>query len=355
MMTRRAWAILGFSLLLYLLGANLQSGWVYLIVSLAMALLGVSWVVNGRVAGAARGARHAPPTATASVPFTVSYDIGLPAPHGTIIDTELGVRMPVSGAGRYEAEAIRPRGVYILERFSLATSYPFALFTRKVVLESSGHLIVFPDYDEIDIPLALSALWGSEAARAAAREGNEYAGVREYGPGDSYRLVHWKKTARGSGVFVKELALPERLACVVILDNRVCRRGLDEQFETMVSAAATVLRSLTRMGFETTLAYFERGHLTSTRGTFEEYLVLLAGIQPETGECVETTDPIATGASMSSSAVLVRSCDADVQPPSSFGLFRERLVVQVGDEYEPIPGSRAITVVATKGGRQWQL
>jgi uncharacterized protein (DUF58 family) len=301
------------------------------------------------------GAWRAPPTATASVPFIVSYDIELPAPHGTIIDTELGAWMPFPGTGRFDTEVVRPRGIYILERFSVSTSYPFGLFTRRVSLDSPGHFIVFPDYDEVDIPVALSALWGSEAARAAAREGNEYAGVREYGPGDSYRLVHWKKTARGSGVFVKELALPERLACVVILDNRVCRRGLEEQFETMVSAAATVLRSLTKMGFETRLAYFEHGRLTSTLGTFEEYLVLLAGIQPETGDCVETTDSIAKDAFISSSVVLVRSCDADVQPPSSFGLFRERLVVQVGDEYEPIPGSRAITVFATKGGRQWQL
>lgn len=355
MPTRRLFGTLGVLLLLYLLGANLQSGMVYAVVSCGVGFVVAGWVGNRRAARGVVAARRAPALAVAGVPFEVAYDVTLRALHGAVVDRELGVRLTIAGSGSVSAQARRARGVCRLAGFEVVTGYPFGLFERRVWVGDEREIVVVPSYDEVDLPMAASAQWGSEVASTTARDGSEYAGVREYAPGDSYRTIHWKKSARGSGLFVRELALPARLSTLVLLDNRVAGRASSDEFEAAVSAAATVLAALARNGFETGLAFYENGKIRRLSGSFDDYLVALARVAPEAGECEEFSDILGgEGAGAFASVVLVRSPDPTCEPPAVFFGFRERVAVVIGS-VAAVPGARTVRVELVDGERRWTL
>lgn len=96
------------------------------------------------------------------------------------------------------------RGMHTLGPVVAESSAPFGLFRRGVKLTGPQQVLVYP----LVIPLGRLAL--SEAAPRAriSRTGADSLGSRQYLPGDSRRLIHWRNTARAGRLMVKELEDP---------------------------------------------------------------------------------------------------------------------------------------------------
>ena len=150
----------------------------------------------------------------------------------------------------------RQRGVFSLGPASVFSTDPLGLQTFSRKLPSVSELTVYPAV----LPLRSSWLAGAAAAgwrggdNALVRgNGDDFYGVREYGPGDELRRVHWRTTARTGTLAVIEYAQGLTLDVTVALDlyqGAYTGTGSDEHsaLETAVTLAATLLGDLLRHG-----------------------------------------------------------------------------------------------------------
>ncbi|HEX6308627.1 MAG TPA: DUF58 domain-containing protein [Longimicrobiales bacterium] len=112
-----------------------------------------------------------------------------------------------AGVARAQFHA-RRRGVYRLEGVTLATSFPFGLFSKERDLECRDSLTVWPRTDR---PVRPPAPAGRQARRARIAERSaagagrgDYRGLREYRSGDDPRDIHWRSTARRGELITRE-------------------------------------------------------------------------------------------------------------------------------------------------------
>jgi uncharacterized protein (DUF58 family) len=132
------------------------------------------------------------------------------------------------------------RGIAQLHSLDLYTRYPFAFFLKKRRVRLNGEVLVFP------------RLLGDEAFRERFQPvdgenyqsnrpgpGSEIHSFRDYVRGDSLRQVYWKKSAAMGRWIVKQTEVEAARAVHVLVDPFKPRTATDDDFEQMVSAAAT--------------------------------------------------------------------------------------------------------------------
>lgn len=107
---------------------------------------------------------------------------------------------------RVELPAVAARrGWLTLERVTIASRFPFGLFRAWSPVKVRLRCLVYPR------PAGTRALppcLAHDSSEGGARGygGDDFSGLREYRPGDSPRLIHWKSVAREQGVPVKVFA-----------------------------------------------------------------------------------------------------------------------------------------------------
>lgn len=125
----------------------------------------------------------------------------------------------------------------------------------QAVVAPSQVIRVLPKREEFDASASLPhtrALSGAHAARVPG-EGIEPLGVREYRPGDAFRRVNWRVTARRGALHVTE-QVPERNAEVVLFVDTYVDRGpegattLDIAVRAGAAIAEHYLASMDRVG-----------------------------------------------------------------------------------------------------------
>jgi uncharacterized protein (DUF58 family) len=98
----------------------------------------------------------------------------------------------------------RRRGSIVLERFEIATRFPYGLFRAWAVLHPDLACLVYPrPADDAPPPPQAPGLAGSGVAR---RGEDDFAGLKDYHPGDPPRHIAWKAYARTGELLVKEFS-----------------------------------------------------------------------------------------------------------------------------------------------------
>lgn len=98
----------------------------------------------------------------------------------------------------------RRRGAIVLERIEVATRYPYGLFRAWAVLHPAEHCIVYPRPATEAPPPPPSP--GNAGSGAVRRGVDDFAGLKDYHPGDPPRHIAWKAFARANELFVKEFS-----------------------------------------------------------------------------------------------------------------------------------------------------
>ncbi|TAL16644.1 DUF58 domain-containing protein [bacterium] len=97
------------------------------------------------------------------------------------------------------------RGILPLGRITLETGHPMRLFRAWSPLNFTAVAVVYPSPSSPrPLPEAGEAVSGEESGRQAKRGVEDFAGLRDYVPGDSLSRVHWKSSARSGTLSVKE-------------------------------------------------------------------------------------------------------------------------------------------------------
>ena len=95
------------------------------------------------------------------------------------------------------------RGLHPLGRLTLASTWPLGLFRCWSVFELDWAALVYPKPAADVRPLPEPS--GAGRGGRATRDGNdEFAGLRDYRPGDSPRRIAWKSAARGGLPLTKQ-------------------------------------------------------------------------------------------------------------------------------------------------------
>jgi uncharacterized protein (DUF58 family) len=102
---------------------------------------------------------------------------------------------------RFAAEA---RGEYEITQVQLRSSYPLGFLAASKRAATRQRYVVYPA-PEGDTRLPVSAPNArGERPESVTGEGDDYAGVRAYVPGESQRHIDWKAVARGQPLMTKQ-------------------------------------------------------------------------------------------------------------------------------------------------------
>jgi len=245
--------------ILFLLGTNVQAGWLFVLCALLLGTLASGLILPGRMLRGIEIERRAPAEVVqgeeAFVELIVTnrargLRLGLTLDDRHVAPTSLYLTK-VSPGERVElvtVRAARTRGVQEDTVVTLRSAAPFGVAERRRTLTVAGSTIVLPAVVPLDrLPFLTSASDPSRRARSHPHRGSgpEYLGIREYRPGDSPRHVHWPSTARTGTVMVRELEEEgsQRLAIVV---DTLADVG-DEA--TPLDACCTAAASIARVAF----------------------------------------------------------------------------------------------------------
>ncbi len=146
------------------------------------------------------------------------------------------------------------RGPVKMQRLDLYTRYPFGLILKKRRARFEGEIVVFPRLlDEEQTRLAADASMRDSIPRPRQGTGQDIFAFRDYVRGDSLRHVHWKKSASLGRWIMKQLQEEAGISLAVAIDPVRPAWASEEQFETMISQAATLLWDGIRSGADVTL------------------------------------------------------------------------------------------------------
>lgn len=192
-------------------------------------------------------------------------------------------RLDAGGEGKVEW-VMKPerRGRLRVELANVGSLFPFGFLRKEVGTTLAAEVVVWPapvEYRRQGLVAARRMTGGERVARAGA--GGDLLALRRYTAGDSHRLIHWKASARTGTLLVRQFAAEsaEGYSLWVRTDAGVWTRP--EQFELLVSFAATLAEDLFRGGRLVSVAVDARPPLPVRRvHDLESFLDQLAAVQP---------------------------------------------------------------------------
>ncbi len=139
--------------------------------------------------------------------------------NGAAARTALRAEMPDAPAPHFDVPArdtlcvtlrvpAARRGWLDCPPLTLATHYPLGIaraWTRRI--ELPARCLVYPQPVDTATPVVLAAIDG-EGSSTRVRDGEDFAGLRAYQPGDPLARISWKTLARGQGLYTKEFGAP---------------------------------------------------------------------------------------------------------------------------------------------------
>jgi uncharacterized protein (DUF58 family) len=187
---------------------NLGLGLTFLLASLGLVAM---HACHRNLAGViVRGAGTEPPFAGQDARFLVSLDNPSVRPRLDLEATAGGRRgRPIcvdagADAGLALCIPTRRRGRVHLARYELETRYPFSLFRAWAVLHPEADCLVYPAPAVAAPPPPPSE--ADDAGGEAGAGEEDFAGLKDYHPGDPPRRIAWKAHARGGELLVKQFA-----------------------------------------------------------------------------------------------------------------------------------------------------
>lgn len=236
--------------LLVVVGTTAQSGWLFVLAAGVLGLLASGVFTWHRLGGA---------TVSRSVPARAQ--VGEMVPLDVVVRNDARGRLPLmrledrmpgfedlvalfeSVPAGAVATANLPRravqrGVFDRGCVDLITAAPLGVLRTRRHVHVSSRVIVHPPLIEIEgFPLPETPALTADEALAVARAGNGdvFAGVREYRPGDQRRWIHWRTTARTGRLAVREHEEPARSPVVLVAEG-----PMEESADHVASVAASI-------------------------------------------------------------------------------------------------------------------
>ncbi|HEX8915661.1 MAG TPA: DUF58 domain-containing protein [Humisphaera sp.] len=141
------------------------------------------------------------------------------------------------------------RGVQPLDRFQLATGFPFGFVRRATVHRQADKLLVYPAIGQVDravLQWCRAAEHSGAAVRPRQGGQDEFYGVKEHRRGDNPRHIHWKRSARtvetGGTLVAREMTRVAPPKLVLLVDTWLTDPSKEERarVERSIAMAASL-------------------------------------------------------------------------------------------------------------------
>lgn len=186
------------------------------------------------------------------------------------------------------------RGLYIIDRLVARSGDGFGLAQRNRLLPNRQlpMLAVYPRPVEVDLSMFLRPQWDTDVGSRGWMEDNTILkGNREYQPGDNWKHINWRMTAREQGTPVNLYESIQPRAMGFILDGEsFC--GCEEQLEQVLEILAAILTGLSGAGIGCSLSLSESKRFPAMTlrsdgmSNVDELLLRIAGY-----DCLYALDP----------------------------------------------------------------
>lgn len=132
------------------------------------------------------------------------------------------------------------RGLYRIPQIKLLTRFPFGLFIKAATFPLSSEAVIYPEIKPLPSSL-VSELPGLGHDQPTPRRGPGVAlyNLRPYRTGDDSRTIHWKTSARQSGLIVRETEAEDQRRVTLALPTTV-----PEEFHHMFERGVGLTASL---------------------------------------------------------------------------------------------------------------
>ncbi|MEV4311259.1 DUF58 domain-containing protein [Actinocrispum sp. NPDC049592] len=171
----------------------------------------------------------------------------------TVADQRVSVPLPSIGAGSvHETTYPLPtgrRGRYQIPALTIGHSDPLRLLRIGRTASEDSVLLVHPKVHHI-VPVPIGGprdVEGPTTARSP-QGGVAFHSLRDYQPGDDWRLIDWKSTARTGTLVVRHNVIPDEPRQLIVLDTSALSYG-DGSFEDAVRVAASLCVAAVDAGF----------------------------------------------------------------------------------------------------------
>ncbi|MBN2260786.1 MAG: DUF58 domain-containing protein [Clostridiales bacterium] len=181
---------------------------------------------------------------------------------------------------------LKHRGYYRVGKVQVEIKDPLNIFSKTIIFDREIDLTVFPRvYDIEKLMLPYREMYGRNNVNIKVFEDlTNIKNLRKYVPGDSFKRIDWKLTAKNRELFVKEYNLSASGKVTIYLDSYVGNYDKDilpEQDEKIVEIAASVIKFYLRNDFEVTLTYLDFDKKKNINGKnlsqFDRFLKALIG------------------------------------------------------------------------------
>lgn len=234
---------------LFLIGTNIQAGWLYVLgasllgavaAGLVLPRLSLRRLSFERTAPATLVAGEESPVELLQTGWSRSGGLLLASDHFAGSETPLILRDQGVIKGRVTAM----RGVYDGGVVTVTSGFPFGTGRASREFRIGGRYVVHPKWVPLaGFPLLEAASFPNESLHDRRRKGSgvDFYGIREYRPGDSLRHIHWRSTARRGTPLVREYEEQLASRAGIFIDNVTANSAItDPQLELAISAAASV-------------------------------------------------------------------------------------------------------------------
>lgn len=251
--TRRAFLLAGSAIVLFLIGSNVQAGWLYVLAAGFGGVLATGFLIPPLALRKLRIERDAASATEVGADLRTSLRLRSKGFAGTPVwgnDTFLTTTPFFSDAAANESSTVSlvvsapRRGVFEGAPVEVVSGFPFGVAEarKKVFVESP--ITIHPNtFDLRGFPLLEAVSAPNEAIHDRRRRGSgmEFYGIREYRSGDSIRHIHWASVARTGRLLVREFEdHPSSRLAIFIDASPTVGAEPDTAFEAAASCAASV-------------------------------------------------------------------------------------------------------------------
>lgn len=293
--TREGWVFILVTIGVGAAAINTGNNLLFLVLGLLLSLIVISGIMSESTLRAVKVTRQVPNKVYAKTPSLIevtlhnrkkrlpSYSVELEDKIDGWSTDKRCYFLKVGPKGKQTAAyrtVIPHRGALRFTGYKVATRFPFALFEKWREISLPIDVVVFPELVRVPRPRLGTRQQSGERNQRRRGHGDEFHGLRDLRPGDDYRTIHWRTSARRGQLMVREHEDEESHRLCVYLDNARSQEtpeGRDPVLERAISVAASIVVERTAAGQGVDLAVRgDVGPSVPPGGSPERLLLFLA-------------------------------------------------------------------------------